>query len=236
MDISIIIPAFNEEARIALTLERSCTFLKTRDWTYELLVVDDGSTDATVEHVERIGRQYAQVHCLCNGTNRGKGYAIRHGLEKASGNVIGFMDADYKTDIAALDLAMDYLAKGYHGVIGDRTLKTSRIEVSRRRYREWGSKLFRQLVLGIMGLQGFGDTQCGFKFFHADVMRVLFAAQTADGYMFDVEILLIAKRLGYRIQPLMVAWQDDPDSRFKPFSGTVRNLGELMRIRWKHRG
>jgi len=236
MDISIIIPAFNEQARIGLTLERSLAFLETRNWVYELLVVDDGSADATVKRVEAIAQGHKQVRCLRNGTNRGKGYSIRHGLEKASGCFVGFMDADYKTDIAALDAAMEHLQKGYHGVIGDRSVGGSRIAVPRRRYREWGSKTFRHLVLGVIGLKEFGDTQCGFKFFQAEVMRTLFAAQVAPGYMFDVEILLIAKGLGYRILPLPVEWQDDPDSRFKPFSGTMRNVGELARICWRHRG
>ena len=236
MDISVIIPAYNEEKRIAFTLEKSIDFLQQRSWQYELLPVDDGSRDATVERIAEVAREFPQVRCVLNGQNRGKGYSIRHGLEEAQGNFIGFMDADYKTDIAALDHAMELLESGACGVIGDRTLGKSEIARERKRYREMGSIVFCRGLQMLMGLRGYDDTQCGFKFFRAEVMRDLFSRQKVEGYMFDVEILLLAGKLGYALERIPVKWSFDPDSRFNPVTGMIRNLGELARIRWEHRG
>lgn len=236
MDISVIIPAYNEEKRIAFTLEKSIDFLQQRSWQYELLPVDDGSRDATVERIAEVACEFPQVRCVLNGQNRGKGYSIRHGLEEAQGNFIGFMDADYKTDIAALDHAMELLESGACGVIGDRTLGKSEIARERKRYREMGSIVFRRGLQMLMGLRGYDDTQCGFKFFRAEVMRDLFSRQKVEGYMFDVEILLLASKLGYALERIPVKWTFDPDSRFNPVTGMIRNLGELARIRWEHRG
>jgi dolichyl-phosphate beta-glucosyltransferase len=236
MDISVIIPAYNEEKRIAFTLEKSIDFLQQRSWQYELLPVDDGSRDATVERIAEVAREFPQVRCVLNGQNRGKGYSIRHGLQEAQGNFIGFMDADYKTDIAALDHAMELLESGACGVIGDRTLGKSEIARERKRYREMGSIVFRRGLQMLMGLRGYDDTQCGFKFFRAEVMRDLFNRQKVEGYMFDVEILLLASKLGYALERIPVKWTFDPDSRFNPVTGMIRNLGELARIRWEHRG
>ena len=235
MDISVIIPAYNEEKRIAFTLEKSIDFLQQRSWQYELLPVDDGSRDATVERIAEVAREFPQVRCVLNGQNRGKGYSIRHGLQEAQGNFIGFMDADYKTDIAALDHAMELLESGACGVIGDRTLGKSEIARERKRYREMGSIVFRRGLQMLMGLRGYDDTQCGFKFFRAEVMRDLFNRQKVEGYMFDVEILLLASKLGYALERIPVKWRFDPDSRFNPVTGMIRNLGELARIRWEHR-
>ena len=236
MDISVIIPAYNEEKRIAFTLEKSIDFLQQRSWQYELLPVDDGSRDATVERIAEVAREFPQVRCVLNGQNRGKGYSIRHGLQEAQGNFIGFMDADYKTDIAALDHAMELLESGACGVIGDRTLGKSEIARERKRYREMGSIVFRRGLQMLMGLRGYDDTQCGFKFFRAEVMRDLFSRQKVEGYMFDVEILLLTGKLGYALERIPVKWTFDPDSRFNPVTGMIRNLGELARIRWEHRG
>ena len=235
MDISIIIPAYNEEKRIALTLEKSVGFLGQRSWECELLVVDDGSSDRTVEVVREFACRQPLVRCLQNGRNRGKGYSIRHGVQTARGRWIGFMDADYKTDISALDQVVQRLEEGYDGVIGDRSLGETHIAVARRRYRQFGSDLFKRLLRTLMGLEEFGDTQCGFKFYQADILRDLFSRQRVDGYMFDVEILLLAVRSGYRICKIPVVWSDDPDSRFNLVTGTLRDLGELIRIRWHHR-
>lgn len=242
MELSIIIPAFDEEKRIHLTLEKSVEFVAQRPWSCELIVVDDGSRDRTAECVrqfasrleERVGEQI-QVRCLENGRNRGKGFSIRHGVGVSRGRYVGFMDADYKTDIAGLDAVFPLLEEGYDGVIGDRTLQQTQIAVRRRGYRQLGSELFRFLLHGFMGLGEFGDTQCGFKFFQGQVIRELFARQRIAGFMFDVEILLLATRAGYRIARIPVVWSDDPDSRFRPFSGSLKNLGELIRIRWWHR-
>ncbi len=235
MDLSIVIPAYNEEKRILTTLGETLEFLQKRSWSYELLAVDDGSADRTVACIEEYAQDHPEVRCVQNGRNRGKGFSVRHGIQEARGKYIGFMDGDYKTDIAGLDDVMPLLEKGRDGVIGDRTLGATEFVVARKAYREWGSKVFRFLLRMLMGLQGFGDTQCGFKFFQVEVVRDLFARQKVDGFMFDVEILMLANKQGYQIDKIPVKWSFDRDSRFNPVTGTIKNFKDLARIRWMHR-
>ncbi len=232
MDISIVIPAYNEEKRIALTLEKSVEFLQQRSWECELLVVDDGSSDRTVDQVREFAQQQPLARCLQNERNRGKGYSIRHGVQQARGQYIGFMDADYKTDISALDQVVPRLEEGYDGVIGDRSLGQTHIAVARRRYRQFGSDLFKRLLRTLMGLEEFGDTQCGFKFFQADILRDLFARQRVDGYMFDVESLYLAKKFGYTIKEFPVKWENDPSSKLRIIYDTARMFKHLAQIRF----
>ncbi len=234
-DLSLVVPAYNEAARIGLTLERAVSFLASRPWSCEIWVVDDGSSDATAARVEAFAAGPCRVRCLRHEKNRGKGYSVRQGIEAATGRWVGFMDADYKTDIAGLDTVVPLLEEGWDAVIGDRTLNSTQIVVARRRFRQVGSIAFRHLVHRLVGLGQFGDTQCGFKFFRREVARDLFARQRIDGFMFDVEVLLLATRLAYRVRPVPVVWSDDPDSRFNPVSGGLRNLVELACIRWQHR-
>lgn len=234
-DLTVVIPAFNERARVLGTVDSVCQFADTRDWSYEVIVVDDGSQDDTADIVTAGIQQRPRLRCVRAERNRGKGGAIRLGIEQAQGAVIGFIDADDKTDISALEQVMAHIADGADGVIGDRTLDESDIEVARRPHREWGSQQFRRLLRWWLGLGDFPDTQCGFKFFRADVVRDLFSRMQIDGYMFDVELLLLATKSGYRVDRIPVRWRDDADSRFHPVSGSVRNLRELARIRRTHR-
>ncbi len=241
MDLSIIIPAYNEEKRLGYTLTRTCEFLAQRPWVSEIIVVDDGSGDGTTRVAEAFaaalsGETAERVICRCrrNPGNRGKGYSVRRGIEEAAGRVVGFMDADYKTDIHGLDMVMELLEE-WPGVVGDRTLSGTRIEVPRRMYRDLGSRLFRWLLRLGMGLRDYPDTQCGFKFFRAEVARELFARQRTDGFMFDVEILLLAASHQIALARMPVTWSDDPDSRFNLMSGSLRNTLELLRLYWWHR-
>ncbi|MFH1569000.1 MAG: dolichyl-phosphate beta-glucosyltransferase [Gemmatimonadota bacterium] len=231
MDLSIIVPAYNEQVGIQGTLQAAEAVLKVRPWTWEVLVVDDGSQDRTADAVAAWTADHPQVRLLRNPGNRGKGYSVRHGMGQAAGHAVGFIDADNKTDLLGLDLAMERLAADADLVIGDRTLPASDIAVRRRPYRQWGSDQFRRLLRWWMGLGDFPDTQCGFKFLRAPVAADLFGRQQVDGYMFDVELLLLAVRSGYRVERIPVRWRDDPDSRFRPVRGSLRNLGELARIR-----
>ena len=240
MDLSIIIPAFNESARIVSTLDSTVHFLSQRPWQWEVIVVDDGGQDGTAQLVEDYSVGQAAVRVLRNDRNRGKGYSVRNGVCAATGAVIGFIDADDKTDIRAVDSVMELVlgseADAEHGgradiVIGDRTLPESQIVVPRRGYREWGSKQFSRLLLRFVGLSEFPDTQCGFKFLREGTARALFGAQRTDGYMFDVELILRARASRCRIERVPVRWTDDADSRFNPVSGMIRNLKELARIK-----
>ena len=232
MDLSIVVPAFNESLKITETLHAITAFLDDRPLRCEIIVVDDGSGDGTAAIVGEASREDQRIRCLCNERNRGKGYSIRNGVSHSHGGVVGFIDADNKTEIGALDQVLEELENpGVDGVLGDRTLSGTDIAQTRRAYRQWGSELFRYMLRACVGLPGFPDTQCGFKFFRRPVARDLFQRQSVDGYMFDVEILLLAVRSGYNLVRIPITWRDDPDSRFKPVTGMLENLGELYRIR-----
>ena len=233
MDLSIVVPAYNESRKITETLDAVTSFLDGRPWQCEIIVVDDGSDDSTAAIAGEASRGDLRIHCLPNERNRGKGYSIQKGVLHSRGDAVGFIDADNKTEISALDQVMEQLRNpGVDGVLGDRTLPGTDIEHARRAYRQWGSELFRYMLRSCVGLPGFPDTQCGFKFFRQPVARDLFQRQSVEGYMFDVEILLLAVRAGYHLVRIPIVWRDDPDSRFKPISGMLRNLCELNRIRW----
>jgi len=216
------------------TVNSVCDFLASRDWQSEVIVVDDGSIDATAQRVQAACETQPNLRLVAAQVNRGKGAAIRLGAGQARGDIIGFIDADDKTDIAGLDRVFTSLADGAHVVIGDRTLADTAIHIQRRFYREWGSLLFRRILRWWLGMGDFPDTQCGFKFYQAGVLRALYESACIDGYMFDVELLLLASRGGYRVDRIGVDWRDDPDSRFEPLSGSWRNLRELLRIRRLH--
>ncbi|MEE3234028.1 MAG: dolichyl-phosphate beta-glucosyltransferase [Candidatus Latescibacterota bacterium] len=235
MDLSIIVPAYNEEKRIGFTLGKTREFLEQRSWRYELILVDDGSRDQTVQVIQETAAGWDEIRIVQNVRNRGKGFSVRRGLEVARGRFVGFMDADYKTDISALDEVMIHLENNVEAVIGDRTLKATEILAGRSVLREFGSKTFKTFLRFLMGIRGFEDTQCGFKFFREDVMRQVFSLQKVEGYMFDVEILLILSRMNSEVRKLPVEWSYDADSRFNVISGTFKNLTELAGIRWRHR-
>lgn len=229
--LSIIMPAFNEEKRITYTLEQSWLFLAQKPYTTELIVVDDGSSDSTASRAEQLKKHIPGLRILSNGQNRGKGYAARRGVLEAKGQFIGFMDADYKTPIEELDELLPWLEQGYHVVIGSRASSESVIEVYQPLYRRLGSWAFDKTMHALVGLPHISDTQCGFKFFQRNAALDIFRRQQVDGYMFDVEILLLATGLGYRLKEVPIRWHNEADSRYKLVSGTWRNFRELTSIR-----
>ena len=228
--LSLIVPAYNEAARIGATLDDFQRFLDRRGLGYEILVAADGD-DGTRELVAERGRRDARLHVLGSAERGGKGRGIRLAVARARGEVIGFADADNKTPIEELDKLLPWLGRGYEVVIGSRGLADSRIEVRQSLLRRVGSRGFRLLMHLIIGLWDIHDTQCGFKFFRGDVARDLFGRQRIDGYMFDVEVLHLARRSGYRIKEVGVRWRDDGDSRLQLVSGNWRNLMDILRIR-----
>ena len=229
--VSIVVPAYNEAARILSTLDAMQAHLDTTGLTYEILVVADGD-DGTRERVAERGCRDDRVRVSGSRTRRGKGRGVRLGVEQARGDVIGFVDADYKTPIEEMDKLLPWLDQGFDLVIGSRALADSQIVVRQPRYRQIGSKVFALGMHAIVGLREISDTQCGFKFFRGDVARDLFGRQRIDGYMFDVEILHLALRSGYRLKEVGVVWQDDNDSRLDLVAGNWRNLKDLLRIRF----
>lgn len=229
--LSIVVPAYNEARSIGRTLADMRRHLDGVPYSYEIIVSADGD-DGTREAVAGLAAEDPRLSVIGSPGRGGKGRGVRHGVAAARGEVVGFADADNKTPIEEIDRLLPHLQQGYDVVIGSRGLSTSRIEVPQRWYRRIGSRGFGMLMHLVMDLPHVRDTQCGFKFFRGPVARDLFARQRIDGYMFDIEILHLAARAGYRVMEVGVRWQDDGDSRLDLVAGNARNLADLLRIRF----
>jgi dolichyl-phosphate beta-glucosyltransferase len=230
-DLTIVVPAFNEAARILQTLSLIQRFLNDRGCQYEVIVSADG-TDGTRDLAADLARRDPRIKVIGEPVRRGKGRGIREGVRLARGRVIGFVDADYKTPIEEIDKILPWFEQGYQVVIGSRGLDESRVEVPQPFYRRVGSRCFGYAMHRIVGLRGIRDTQCGFKFFDRATALDLFGRQRIDGYMFDVEILFLAAQSGYRMKEVGVRWKDDGDSRLDLVSGNWRNMLDLFSIRF----
>ncbi|RME00507.1 MAG: glycosyltransferase family 2 protein [Deltaproteobacteria bacterium] len=234
IELSIVIPAYNEAERIEPTLERILAFLDTTRIAAEVLVVDDGSTDATAQVVTRFVEADRRVRLLANASNRGKGYTVKHGILEAKGEWVLFSDADLSTPIEDYERLAAF-RDDYDIVIGSRALPDSRVEIHQPFYREWMGKIFNRLVQAIV-LSGLRDTQCGFKLFRGEIARQVAQRQCFDGFAFDVEFLYLGRLLGARIREVPVRWYNSPASRVRVFQDSWRMFWDLLRIRWTHRG
>jgi dolichyl-phosphate beta-glucosyltransferase len=229
--LSLIVPAFNEAATIARTLEQMRNYLQGRGYAWEIIVSADG-TDGTRERAAEFANGDARIVVIGTPERRGKGRGVRDGVLQAKGQLIGFVDADYKTPIEEVEKILPAFDEGFDVVIGSRRVGDSKIVRPQKLYRRLGSKAFAKVMRTIVGLHGIQDTQCGFKFFTRDAARKIFALQQINGYMFDVEILRLARKLGYGIKEVGVRWQDDGDSRSPMISGTIRHARDLLSIRF----
>jgi glycosyltransferase involved in cell wall biosynthesis len=229
--ISLIFPAYNEAQRIAGTVREAISYFETRGYRYEIIVAADGN-DGTREIVTVITSGNPAVKVIGSPDRGGKGLGIRKAVFMARGQIIGFSDADNKTPISEFDKLDAALRQGADLAIGSRALPETVIERRQPLIRRLGSKAFAVIMQSLVGLRGIVDSQCGFKFFRADVARYLFGRQRIDGYMFDVEILVIALRANFKIAQVPVRWRDDNDSRFHIISGGLRDMRELLAIRW----
>jgi dolichyl-phosphate beta-glucosyltransferase len=230
-DLSVIIPAYNEAARIPETLRRVGDFLDDRGGLCEVIVVDDGSADGTAEAAARARPDDPRLRVLPLGKNQGKGAAVRAGMQAAAGERLLFSDADLSTPIEDLRLLEAVLAGGADVAIGSRALEDSRVEVRQPWYRQTMGKTFN-LFVQLLALPGIRDSQCGFKLFRREAARRVFRAQRLPGFSFDVEILFLARKLGYRVEEVPVRWINSPASRVHPVLDSARMLRDLFRIRW----
>ncbi|MDB5291571.1 MAG: glycosyltransferase family 2 protein [Phycisphaerales bacterium] len=228
--LSVIVPAYNEVATITNTLAAMREYLNGQPWDYEVIVSADG-TDGTREKAAAFAPNDSRFTVIGSPARGGKGRGVRAGVLRAAGDLIGFIDADYKTPIEELDKLLPAFANGCDVVIGSRRTADAQVEVAQPLYRRWGSRVFGSVVRGFIGLPKVRDTQCGFKFFTRAAARSLFSLQRIDGYMFDVEILRLCRLLNLRVQEIGVRWRDDGDSRYDPVRGTIKNARELLRIR-----
>jgi dolichyl-phosphate beta-glucosyltransferase len=228
--VTIIIPAFNEIQRIGQTIAEISDYFRSRGRTYEIIVSADGD-DGTRELVAKMAATDPRLHVIGSAERKGKGHGIRQAVAIARGEIIGFVDADNKTPIEEFDQFEPWLQEGYEIVIGSRALPQSRIERRQPVYRQVGSRAFGVFLHVVIGLREIADTQCGFKFFGRAAALDLFGRQRIDGYMFDIEILVLAQSAGYRIAQVPVRWRDDGDSRLQLVRGNLRNLLDVLRLR-----
>jgi dolichyl-phosphate beta-glucosyltransferase len=229
--LSVIVPAFNEAKVIGRALEAMRSYLDRQPYTYEIIVSADGD-DGTRELVNDLANGDPRIIVIGSTGRGGKGKGIRNGFARARGQVIGFADADYKTPIEEVAKLLPWLSEGYDVVIGSRATRDAIVERAQPMYRRIGSKVFGAVVHTMLGLGDVPDTQCGFKFFRRAAGLDIFGRQKIDGYMFDIEILRLTKKLGYKLKNVGVRWKDDGDSRYDPIGGTWKNFKELARIRF----
>lgn len=228
-ELSIIIPAYNEAKTIVRTLTAVRDYLERQGKTYEIIVAADGN-DGTRERAREFAGIDDRFTVIGSAQRGGKGRGVREGVRIARGQIIGFVDADYKTPIEEIEKILPGLDQGFDIVIGSRGVGDSKIVRKQKLYRRIGSKVFAIGMRTVTGLRGVVDTQCGFKFFTRRAARDIFSRQTIDGYMFDVEILRLAQTLGYKVKEVGIRWQDDGDSRLELVAGNWRNAKDILRI------
>ena len=232
--LSVVIPAYNEAERIGATLDQVKSFLQRQPYSSEIILVDDGSRDRTSEIAsEKLAKFPHRI--LKNPANFGKGNAVKRGMLTGSGRFLLFSDADLSTPIENVTEFLTALEKGsYSLVIGSRAVIGSQIERHQPFWREEMGKIFNRLAR-LWTFRAIRDSQCGFKCFTQEAARSLFSLQRIDGFSFDVEIIYLAQKLGYRILEAPVTWRNSPQSRVRLISDPLHMLVDILRIRGIHR-
>lgn len=229
--ISIVIPAYNEQVRLPETIRRIEYYMGVLNPAFhELLIVNDGSTDGTEEAIREFSEMNPCIRVLANPGNKGKGYSVRHGMLEARGEWVLFTDADLSTPIEELEKLWCAAARERKEIaIGSRALDRSLIGVHQPGMREVAGRFFNRVMRMTIGLP-ISDTQCGFKLFRSDVARQVFSRQRLERFGFDVEVLFIARRLGYRIAEVPVVWNHAEGSKVGMLTG-LHAFAELAIIR-----
>jgi len=228
---SLIIPAYNESARIRPTLDKILRHIEEQNWEAEVLVVNDGSQDNTAAIVKEYGRAHPQVRLVENDRNRGKGFSVRNGMLHARGDVCLLSDADLSSPITESEKLFAAIREGADIAIGSRWLRAELQTERQPLYRQAFGRMFNLLLRIILGLK-FKDTQCGFKAFRREAAQRIFALQKIERWAFDPEILFLARQFGFRVTEVPVLWAHSAGTRLHPFrDGFVMGL-EILRIRW----
>jgi dolichyl-phosphate beta-glucosyltransferase len=231
IDYSIVIPAYNEEARIGVALTDVIRCIQARAWNVELIVVDDGSTDRTAAIVKTFADQHPFMRLLPNGSNHGKGYSVRNGMLHATGKIVLFTDADLSAPIEEAERLFAAIHGGADVAIGSRWLERKRQTVEQPLHRRFFGRCFNMVTRMIMRLP-FADTQCGFKAFTRPAAQTIFQLQQIERWGFDPEILFIALKRGYVVREVPVTWGHDERSRISYLRDGVQMLKELLLVRW----
>ncbi len=228
--LSIVIPAYNESARIEATLDRVMSCVEAEGWDAEVLVVDDGSKDDTGAIIQRWMVRYPRLHLVQNPGNRGKGFSVRNGLLQAAGDVVMFTDADLSAPMEEANRLLAAIKAGADVAIGSRWMDRTRQTIHQPLYRQFFGRCFNAITRGVMGLP-FKDTQCGFKAFRREAAQVIFRLQRIERWGFDPEILFIARKLKYTIVEVPVTWGHDERSRMSYLRDGMKMLEEMAMIR-----
>ena len=228
---SIVIPAYNEQARITATLDGVLSCVQRNRWAAEVLVVNDGSSDQTAEIVRTIAQKNPAVRLIENSRNRGKGYSVRNGMLQARAPVVMFTDADLSSPMEEAERLFSALDAGADVAIGSRWLERDRQTLRQPLYRRFFGRCFNACTRLVMGLP-YADTQCGFKAFRREVVRPIFLRQRIERWGFDPEILFIARKQGHRVREVPVTWGHDARSRISYLRDGLQMLREIAWVRW----
>jgi dolichyl-phosphate beta-glucosyltransferase len=227
--LSIVVPAYNEARRIRGTLEKLCHFKDLRPYSVELVVVDDGSTDETVEIVA----EFPGIRLVRNDRNHGKGFTVRHGVLEARGEFVLFTDADLSTPIEEVDKLLSALqSSGADAAVGSRALQRELIGIHQPWFRDMAGRFFNLLVRVFAGLR-LHDTQCGFKLFQRNATRRAFERMRVEGFGFDPELLFLIESGGGRVVEVAVIWNDNPATKVRFLRDSTRMFLDLMALRWR---
>jgi glycosyltransferase involved in cell wall biosynthesis len=229
-DLSIVIPAYNEEFRLPATLERLAEYLPTLGLQTEVLIVDDGSRDRTAVVAASFAAKISGLRVLSNGTNRGKGYSVRHGMLESVGELVLFTDADLSAPIEESDKLISALKNGFDVAIGSRALNRSLISTHESPFREFAGIIFNKIVRVVLWLP-FVDTQCGFKAFRRERCRIIFELQRIEGFGFDPELLYLARHYGLRAIEIPVRWGHSPDTKVSMLRDSFKMFIDIFVIR-----
>lgn len=228
---SIVIPAYNESARLGATLEKVLGFVRAKDWNAEIVVVNDGSRDNTTGIIQSFAAANPAVRLIENPGNRGKGYSVRNGMLQARGQIILFSDADLSSPIEESSKLLEAISAGADVAIGSRWLRAETQTQRQPLYRQILGRVFNLLLGMTLGLN-FKDTQCGFKAFRRAAAQTIFPLQRIERWGFDPEILFLARKFGFEVREVPVAWGHSGGTRINPLIDGSRMFQEMLHIRW----
>jgi dolichyl-phosphate beta-glucosyltransferase len=229
-DLSIVIPAYNEEQRLERTVRDAVSYFRADGRAFELIVVDDGSRDDTSALARRLADELPEVQLIRLAANHGKGYAVRTGVVNSRGRTVLFADADGATPFAEIERLEAALDRGAEVAVGSRALEARGVRVQAKLYRRVIGRTFHAMV-ELLTVRDIKDTQCGFKLFHAPVAHDLFSRMRMNGFSFDVELLVMAARRGYAVAEVPVNWCHQPGSKVRLTVDSLRMAIDLFRIR-----
>jgi dolichyl-phosphate beta-glucosyltransferase len=230
--LSVVVPAYNEEARIGPSLERLAEYYGAQDYKWDIAVVSDGSTDRTNEIVSDFASKHPNFKLIDSQPNHGKGFVVRKGMLEATGDWILFCDADLATPQEETEKLISHMRDGADIAIGSRPMKESKLEVRQPLYREFLGRCFNKAVK-LLAIKGIDDTQCGFKMFTSKAAKDVFSRCTLDGFSFDFEALMIARDLGYRIDEVPIRWSHQEGSKVVLMRDGPRMLRDLVKLRFR---